>query len=148
MQLLKRVIQAGIVGDTVRCVDSFMSNRRAMLVIDGRTGDTRAIQACLPQGSPVSPVLFVLSISALFQWLEARYSALQAISFVDDIGLVIECEELEDGVTQLECLAKDTMQWGFDNRVEFEVSKTEVLLCSRRRKVLLAAREAVLRIRE
>jgi retron-type reverse transcriptase len=101
-QLLKRVIQAGIVGNIVRWVDSFLSTRRAMLVIDGRTGDTPAIQAGLPQGSPVSPVLFILSISALFQWLEARHSALQAVSFVDDIGLVIECDELEDGVTQLE----------------------------------------------
>ena len=54
----------------------------------------------------------------------------------DDIGSVIECDELEDGVTQLECLAKDTMQLGFDNRAEFEVSKTEVLLFSGRRKVL------------
>jgi hypothetical protein len=62
--------------------------------------------------------------------------------------LVIECDELEDGVTQLECLAKDTMQWGLDNRVEFEVSKTEALLFNRRRKVLQAAREAVLSIRE
>jgi hypothetical protein len=61
---------------------------------------------------------------------------------------VIECDELEDGVTQLECLAKDTMQWGLDNRVEFEVSKTEALLFNRRRKVLQAAREAVLSIRE
>jgi hypothetical protein len=52
-KLLKRLIQAGIVGNIVRWVDSFLSNRRFMLVIDGRTGDTRAIQAGLPQGSPV-----------------------------------------------------------------------------------------------
>jgi hypothetical protein len=148
MQVLKRMIQAGITGNIVRYVDSFLSNRQAMLVIDGRTGDTRAIQAGLPQGSPVSPVHFILSISAVSQWLEARNSALQAISFVDNIGLVIEFDELEDGVTQLECLAKDTMQWGFDNRVEFEVSKTGVLLFSRRRKVLQAAKVAVLSIGE
>lgn len=65
--LLKRMTQAGIAGKTVRCVDSFLSNRRAMLVIDGRKSETRAIQAGLPQGSPVSPVLFILSVSALFQ---------------------------------------------------------------------------------
>jgi hypothetical protein len=122
--LLKRMIQVGIAGNIVRWVDSFLSNRRAMLVIDGRTGETRAIQAGLPQGSPVSPVLFILSVSALFQWLEDRHSTLQAISFVDDIGLVIECDELEEGATRVAHIARDTMQWGSDNKVEFEVSKT------------------------
>jgi len=147
-QLLRRMTQVGIAGNIVRWVASFLSNRRAMLVIDGRTGETRDIQAGLPQGSPVSPVLFILSVSALFQWLEDRHSALQAISFVDDIGLVIECDGLENGIRQLECIAKDTMQWGSDNKVEFEVSKTEVLLFSRRRKILQAADKVVVRIGE
>lgn len=40
------------------------------------------------------------------------------------------------------------MQCGSDNRVEFEVCKTEVLLFSRRRKVLQAARSVVVRIGE
>lgn len=86
-----------------------------MLVIDGRTGQTYAIQAGLPQGSPVSPVLFTLSVSALFPWLEDKHSTLQAISFVDDIGLVVECDELEEGTRRLERIASDTMQWGSDN---------------------------------
>jgi hypothetical protein len=147
-QLLKRMVQVGIAGNIVRWVGSFLSDRRAMLVIDGRTGETRDIQAGLPQGSPVSPVLFILSVSALFQWLEDRHSALQAISFVDDIGLVIECDGLEEGTRQLECIAKDTTQWGLDNKVEFEVSKTEVLLFSRRRKILQAADKVAVRIGE
>ena len=43
---------------------------------------------------------------------------------MDDIGLVIECDGLEDGARQLERIAKDAMQWGSENKVEFEVSKT------------------------
>jgi hypothetical protein len=81
-----------------------------MLVIDGRTSETRTIQAGLPQGSLVSLVLFIFSVCALslFQWLENR--ALQSISFVDDIGLVIECDELEEVTTRLERIARDIMQ--------------------------------------
>jgi hypothetical protein len=119
-----------------------------MLVIDGRTSETREIQAGLPQGSPVSPVLFILSVSAMFQWLEDRHPMLQAISFVDDIGLVVECSELGEGARQLERIAGDAMRWGSDNEVEFEVSKTEVLVFSRRRKILRAAKDAVIRIGE
>ena len=43
-----RMIEVGIAGNIVRWVDSFLSDRRAMLVIDGRTGETRSMQAGLP----------------------------------------------------------------------------------------------------
>lgn len=45
-----------------------------MVVIDGRGSETRSIQSGLPQGSPVSPVPFILSVSAMFQnGTTARY---------------------------------------------------------------------------
>lgn len=49
-----------------------------------------------------------------------------SISFVDDIELVIDGGELGKDTKQLECIAEDAMQWDSDNRVELEVSKTEV----------------------
>jgi hypothetical protein len=64
------------------------------------------------------------------------------------LELVIECDELEEGATRLARIARDTMQWGLDNKVEFEVSETEVLLFGRRRKVVQAAKSAVVRIGE
>jgi retron-type reverse transcriptase len=104
------MVQVGIAGNIVHWVDSFLSDRRAMLIIDGRTGKTYGIQAGLPQGSPVSPVLFILSISAMFEWLEQRHSKLQTISFVDDIGLVVNCDDLEQGTEQLEQIVRDAMR--------------------------------------
>jgi hypothetical protein len=38
--LLKRVVEVGIAGNILRWVESFLSGRRVMLVIDGRTGKT------------------------------------------------------------------------------------------------------------
>lgn len=71
---------------------------------------------------------------------------LQTISFVDDIGLVTECNVQEEGTRKLERIARDTMRWGLDNKVEFEVSKTEVLVFSKSRKILRATRDASVRI--
>jgi hypothetical protein len=119
-----------------------------MLVVDGRTGKTHDIQAGLPQGSPASPVLFNLSISAIFQWLEEKHPTMEAISFVDDIGLVLRCNDLEQGTRELESIARHAVEWGDSNKVEFEISKTEVILFSRQGKVLQTAKEARIRIGE
>lgn len=113
-----------------------------MLIIDGRTGETRNIQAGLPQGSLTSPALFILSVSAMFQWLEDRHMKLQEILFVDDIVLVTECDDVEEGTRKLQHIARDAIQWGSDDKVDFEVSKTKVLVVSRRRKILHAARSS------
>jgi hypothetical protein len=105
-------------------------------------------QGGLPQRSTMSPVLFVLSASAMFQWLEDRQPMLQAISFVDDIGLVVECSEMGEGARQLECIAGDAIRWGSDSKVKFEVNKTEVFVFSRRLTLFRAAKDAVIRIGE
>jgi hypothetical protein len=94
----------------------------------------------------VSPVLFILSISGMFQWLEDRHPRLQAISFVDDVGLVMEWDDLRESTRKLEHIARDAIQWGADNKVEFEVSKIEVLVFIRRNKSLQATRLAVVRV--
>lgn len=45
-------------------------------------------------------------------------------------------------------VARNALQWGSDNKVEFEVSKTEVLVFSKRRTVLQAARNTAIQIGE
>ena len=106
---------------------------RAMPAIGERTRQIHTFQASSPQGAPVSPVLFISSVSVLFQWLQDRQVTLRAISFVDDVGFAIECDDFEEGTTHQEGIAKDALQWGSDNEVEFEVSKTGGLLFSRQR---------------
>jgi hypothetical protein len=48
----------------------------------------------------------------------------------------VDCVDLEQGTKQLERIASDAIRWSSDNQVEFEVSKIEVLIFSRSRKVL------------
>jgi hypothetical protein len=78
-QLLRQIVQVGIVGNIIHWVNLFLSYRRAVLVVDGRTGESHDIQTGLPQGSPVLPVLFILSFSSMFQWLEERHAKLSRL---------------------------------------------------------------------
>jgi hypothetical protein len=91
-------------------------------------------------------VLFILSISAIFPWLEGRHARVQVISFVDDICLALHCDSLDKGTKEIERVAQDAIKWGIDNKVDFEVSKTEVILFSKQCKMLQAARGAKVHI--
>jgi hypothetical protein len=67
---------------------------------------------------------------------------------VDDIGLVVKYCELGNCTRQLECIARDAIRSGSENKVEVEVGKTEVVVFSKRRKVFQAAGDAVVRVGE
>ena len=63
-RLLQRLQARGIPMDLMKWIDAFCSGRTATIVVNGQTSDARALeQAGLPQGSPLSPILF-LSLNA------------------------------------------------------------------------------------
>ena len=55
----------------VRWADSFMRDRRVIMSVGGQDSDEMAVITGLPQGSPVSPVLFALYIADIHQAVES-----------------------------------------------------------------------------
>ena len=67
-RLLQRLTARRIPSQLVRWIDAFCSARTANLVVNGHTSESRALpQAGLPQGSPLSPVLFLFFNADLVQ---------------------------------------------------------------------------------
>ena len=71
--------------DICRWVESFMTDRNVRIVIDGTEGQDRAVETGIPQGSPVSPILFAVYISGVFKEVERKTGA-EGLSFVDDVA--------------------------------------------------------------
>lgn len=55
------------------------------LVIDGHENKEREIETGIPQGSPVSPILFLIYISGVFDKLTEISPPVTSLSFVDDL---------------------------------------------------------------
>ena len=68
-------------------MNSFLTDRKVQLVIDGYTCPARDIEIGVPQGSPISPILFIIYISGFFDAIEAKIPV-TSLSFADDIGLI------------------------------------------------------------
>jgi hypothetical protein len=65
-RLVRRLREQGWPDHLIRWVTSFATDRRVCIRLDGDIGPETQIDCGLPQGSPVSPILFMLYISPLF----------------------------------------------------------------------------------
>ena len=88
-QLLKCMIDLGIDGDLVAWTKSFLTNRKIQLVIDGYDNKEREIETGISQGLPVSPVLFLIYISGVFDAVAENNPGVTSLSFVDDLGFIV-----------------------------------------------------------
>jgi len=65
-----RLGELGIEPDLIRWTDSFMSDRRVKLMLEGRGGEDHEVETGVPQGSPVAPILFArhTCLGSLTMW--------------------------------------------------------------------------------
>ena len=59
-QLISRMVELDIDGDLIRWTRSFLTDRKIQLIIDGHANQEERIETGIPQGSPVSPILFLI----------------------------------------------------------------------------------------
>lgn len=130
--LVRRMGELGIDGDLVCWVWSFLANCKVQLVIDGHQGLEHPINSGVPQGSPVSPILFVIYISGVFQAIETAVPGVRALSFADDIGLIALGSSVDLVCRQLQQAGEAAISWGQTNTVQFDAEKTEATLFTRK----------------
>jgi hypothetical protein len=68
---------------------SFLTSRSTALSFDGRTDQQRPITTGIPQGSPASPILFLLYLHPLFDALCDSDPGLWWPSYIDDVAFVV-----------------------------------------------------------
>jgi len=128
--LIKRMEEMGFKADLVRWVESFMEERKVIMSMDGKEGDSMDVEMGVPQGSPMSPVLFVIYLSGLFGRVEEKEKECRSegISFVDDVAWVVEGEDVGECTQRLEGCAKEAQSWAKENACQFDIEKTEAIL--------------------
>jgi hypothetical protein len=69
-------------GDLIRWTESFLSERTVEMIIEGNALERYPVEAGVPQGSTVSPILFPIYTSGLIKWVEEYVSEAEGQSFV------------------------------------------------------------------
>ncbi len=123
--LILRLRQQGWPPPVLAWTQSFLSGRTASISIDGETSQPRELHCGLPQGSPVSPILFLLYIQPalnlpLNPGCRARYC------YADDINFLAAARTMEGCRLLLQAIVDEVWEWGQPNGVHFSEMKTEL----------------------
>ena len=128
-RLVRRLREQGWPDPLVRWVASFASNRKVRIRLDGSLGPLVEIHCGLPQGSPISPILFMLYVSPLL--LMGNTS--RRFGYADDLGMLHTSPSLEENAEALTNALNDALEWGTSEGITFEASKSELIHFSRRK---------------
>jgi hypothetical protein len=128
--LLHKMRLAQIDENLVQWTESFMANWQVEITVNGDLGLAINTNTGLPQGSPVSPVLFLIYITNLASLVEATVDSAVALSFIDDITWIVDSTDDVDITGKLNRYTETCLAWAQDNAVRFEEDKTKAILCS------------------
>jgi hypothetical protein len=91
----------------------------AILYFDGQQIEDIPVAAGVPQGSPLSPVLFILYIASLYEALKRDYPLVSIVGFADDINLLAFGRSSMANARQLEKAWKTCLQWASTRGMAF-----------------------------
>ena len=103
-------------------VSSFLDNQVLRLAFNNSIEVFKSILTGIPQGSPISPILFLIYIRDLFKSAIIRFG-----SYLDDITLTTASKSLKQNIKTLEREVKDIFELGTKNAISFDIEKTELI---------------------
>ena len=132
-RLLRKIEHYGIRGSTHRWLKDFLKDRSQRVLVEGATSSRAEVQSGVPQGSVLGPLMFLLFINDLPEYVKNSKVRL----FADDCVLYKEIENGEDSKALQEDL-NALQQWETDWNMEFHPQKCQLLKISNKRSIIPA----------
>ncbi|KAJ6194942.1 LOW QUALITY PROTEIN: reverse transcriptase (RNA-dependent DNA polymerase)-domain-containing protein [Bipolaris maydis] len=130
-KLLGRLISLGIPDWLVEITWSFLSDRRTYIHLPGYNGDEYYIDVGVPQGSPLSSLLFLFYAAPLLDEFAKNYTSANLFSFVDDTYILLSTKSYEENVAKMGVIHDRLYKWADQNGMRFSPSKYHIMHFSR-----------------
>ena len=120
-RLMRKVRALGIDGDVATWIESWLSNRRQRVIVNGVPSEWAAVTSGVPQGSVLGPLLFIIYINDLDHGVSSWVS-----KFADDTKLGIDAANPES----VGALRRDLAtigEWSNVWQMPFNLDKCHVL---------------------
>jgi len=121
--LRARLLASRIPSYMVDWVSSFLSERTCTLLFQGSPNISSPVSEGTPQGSPISPLLFLLYVAPLHMSIPRGLIG----SYVDDLTITVASPAYRGTICRLQNLFSTIAAKGRDLGVSFSVPKTELI---------------------
>lgn len=128
-RLLYKAMYYGVRGSTLQWIRDFLSGRNQRVIVDGKSSNNAPVQSGVPQGSVLGPLMFLLFINDLPEYVHQSNVRL----FADDCVLYRNICNNTDTIKLQEDL-NSLLQWETDWQMEFHPSKCQLLRVTNKRK--------------
>jgi exonuclease III/ribonuclease HI len=130
-RLLQRMKARGIPEGLLRWIEAFCSERTATIQVNGQPSEVQSLpQAGLPQGSPLSPVLFLFFNADLVQRRIDSHGG--AIAFIDDFNAWVTGPTAQYNREGIEAIIREALDWERRSGATFEAEKTAIIHFTRK----------------
>lgn len=133
--LRKRRINLKVVG----LIESFLSDSTTTMKTNECILDHLSIQCGIPQGSPLSPILFLFYKADLLDICSSITPGLSANAFIDDTSLLAIGSSTEENCLNLAKAHKGCLEWAETHGAIFASSKYQLLHLTRQKKFCLSS---------
>lgn len=123
--LLSKLENYGIKGELLLWIESYLSSRKQKVFVSGVLSNEKNINAGVPQGSVLGPLLFLIYINDIADELSGK-----ARLYADDTSLSYSSSDLAEIEVVLNNDLKKLKEWATKWLVSFNPVKTEVMLIS------------------
>jgi hypothetical protein len=115
----------------INWVESFLKERKTTIKLFEGESQEFTTETGIPQGSPVSPILFLFFIADLLDLTNNATLRLSAAGFVDDVNVLTYSGSTEKNCKTLERTHKECAKWADTHGVRFAPEKYELLHLTR-----------------
>ena len=126
--LLSQLAAAGIPSLWLRWLRSLLADRRARVRWNSTLSSCRILSAGVPQGSPLSPLLFDIFVAGLPQAVRNASPTAQVVQYADDVTLVTRATDPFAAAVPMQAALDGLSAWAHDHAVEIAPQKTEAVV--------------------
>ena len=116
-----KMFKKGIPYHMVRLIQVWLSNRQTWVMFDGVRSRPVSLKQGVPQGSVLSPLLFIFYIDNLV----SAVGALQINRFADDVAVWAQDADLERVTAKLQKVLEAIASWSTSWKMELPFQKSE-----------------------
>jgi hypothetical protein len=98
------------------------------MIVVGNAIEPDPVERVVPQGSPVSQILFAINASGLINWVQQYISEAEGLSFVYDLSWVATTSDANHVVSIHETCGAKSLKSASRGRLRFDTAKREVVL--------------------